>query len=124
MGWNQIKENKATIEGLRKRVVELENPSEVIGEICCVENETKKLWVSITEEDIADKVNGYYKLKLAGHYYNVIGLKGEVNWGYHTCYRSIFWIKKSCILFHDKDMYVEDRKKIEKQAVKKLNQEK
>lgn len=78
-------------------------------------DDTVWLWEKFTSSNIIDDVNGYLKLKIKGRYDKV---KGEERLDKSSTLSvfppmRVFWIKKDYIVWHYKDIYAEEKKKIE-----------
>ena len=121
-------ENTVEIEQLKIRTEKLEREKElVVAEVCIVYGEATKIWKSLTQENILDEVDGYVKITYIDRknllfipHYTIIGKKGgfkidaidnEFYDHNYTC-----WVKKDCLIWHNKYLYAKERKKIEGKA--------
>ena len=112
-------ENKISI--LRERIKELEKDQKkepVIAEVCVFLTVAEKCWYKLTQDDILDEVDGCVKIKFSTYRYlvvNIIGLRGpnhpEHQHGFNI--KNTCWVKKDCLIWHNKDKYAKERKMIE-----------
>jgi len=114
-------ENTVEIERLKERIKKLENKKEACGEVYVRYGtgmgSTRWSWREFNQDDMLDEVNGYVKLSIGGYIFGVFGLKGTMK--YKSANDSTFWVKKDCLVWHNKDQYFKERKKLEDRVDKK-----
>lgn len=108
------------ISNLELRIQVLEYNQSIAGEFYCnfynVYGGNNWRWVKFNKSNIMDEVNGYVKINVIKCIFDVFGVRGKIKQKSNvvSTLESTFWMNKKYIVWHNKDAYACERKKIEK----------